>query len=195
MAPASRRSSRPGSQDAVRPRPNDREADLPCGGTAGPGEQRSRRSRISDAAFTTVTPPLVPLRYSVDDAWGPTPEAKAACHEILAALRNDGPFTPPSTQGTLSQPGNIGGAHWGGVAIDERHGLAVVPVNRVAAMVQLFVAHSFNYDSSKTVDAARGMTDFEYTNMRGTPYLMRRRIILGPTGCRVHRRRSARWSR
>jgi quinoprotein glucose dehydrogenase len=132
--------------------------------------------------FTTVTPPLVPLRYSVDDAWGPTPEAKAACHDILAALRNDGPFTPPSTQGTLSQPGNIGGAHWGGVAIDERHGLAVVPVNRVAAMVQLFVAHSFNSDSSKTVDAAHGMTDFEYTNMRGTPYLMRRRIILGPTG-------------
>src|SRR5258706_15621894 len=26
------------------------------------------------------------------------------------------------------------------------------------------------------------MTDLEYTNMRGTPYLMRRRIILGPTG-------------
>jgi len=49
-------------------------------------------------------------------------------------------------------------------------------------MVQLFVAHSFNYDSSKTVDASRGLTDFEYTNMRGTPYLMRRRIILGPTG-------------
>jgi len=132
--------------------------------------------------FTAVTPPLVPLRYSADDAWGPTPEAKAACHDILAALRNEGPFTPPSTQGTLSQPGNIGGAHWGGVAIDEGHALAVVPVNRVPAMVQLFVAHSFNYDSSKTVDAARGMTDFEYTNMRGTPYLMRRRIILGPTG-------------
>src|SRR3989449_3396000 len=132
--------------------------------------------------FTSVTPPLVPLRYSADDAWGPTPEARAACHDILAALRNDGPFTPPSTQGTLVQPGNIGGAHWGGVAIDERHGLAVVPVNRVSAMVQLFVAHSFNYDSSKTVDAARGLTDFEYTNMRGTPYLMRRRIILGPTG-------------
>src|SRR2546422_4752223 len=47
-------------------------------------------------------------------------------------------------------------SHWGGVAIDERHGLAVVPVNRVPAMVQLFVAHSFNFDSSKTADAARG---------------------------------------
>jgi quinoprotein glucose dehydrogenase len=132
--------------------------------------------------FTAVTPPLVPLRYTADDAWGPTPEAKAACHDILAALRNEGPFTPPSLQGTLSQPGNVGGAHWGGVAIDERHGLAVVPVNRVPAMVQLFVAHSFNFDSSKTADAAHGLTDFEYTNMRGTPYLMRRRIILGPTG-------------
>jgi quinoprotein glucose dehydrogenase len=132
--------------------------------------------------FTVRPPPLVPLRYSADDAWGPTPEAKAACHDILAALRNEGPFTPPSMQGTLSQPGNIGGAHWGGVAIDERHGLAVVPVNRVPAMVQLFVAHSFNYDSTKAADAARGMADFEYTNMRGTPYLMRRRLILGPTG-------------
>ena len=57
-----------------------------------------------------------------------------------------------------------------------------MPVNRVPAMVQLFVAHSFNSDSSKTADAAHGLTDFEYTNMRGTPYLMRRRIILGPTG-------------
>src|SRR5256712_1585413 len=132
--------------------------------------------------FTALTPPLVPLRYSADDAWGPTPEAKAACHDILAALRNDGPFTPPSTQGTLSQPGNIGGAPWGGGAIDERHGLAVVPVNRVPPLVQLLVAHSFNFDSSKTADAARGMTDFEYTHMRGTPYLIRRRIILGPTG-------------
>ena len=146
-------------------------------GSSVPGEVASPTQ-----PFTALTPPLVPLRYSAADAWGPTPEAKAACHDILAALRNEGPFTPPSMQGTLSQPGNIGGAHWGGVAIDEKHGLAVVPVNRVPAMVQLFVAHSFNNDSSKTADAARGMTDFEYTNMRGTPYLMRRRLILGPTG-------------
>src|SRR5258706_15586364 len=60
--------------------------------------------------FTNLVPPLVPLQYSAADAWGPTPEAKAACHDILAALRNEGPFTPPSIQGTLQQPGNIGGA-------------------------------------------------------------------------------------
>ncbi len=132
--------------------------------------------------FTAVVPPLVPLQYSAADAWGPTPEAKAACHEILAALRNDGPFTPPSTQGTLQQPGNIGGAHWGGVATDERRGVVVVPVNRVPAMIQLIPAEGFNGDSLFREDAARGITNFEYTRMRGTPYIMRRRIILGPAG-------------
>src|SRR5258706_425107 len=97
--------------------------------------------------FTAVVPPLVPLPYSAADAWGPTPEAKAACHEILTALRNDGPFTPPSIQGTLQQPGNIGGAHWGGVAIDERRGVVVVPVKRVPAVIQLIPAEGVNGDS------------------------------------------------
>ena len=132
--------------------------------------------------FTTVTPPLSPLQYSGADAWGPTPEAQAACRAILRALRNEGPFTPPSLQGTLAVPGNIGGAHWGGVAIDEGRALAVVPVNTVPAMVQLFPAEGFNGDSIRREDAQRGLTDFEYTRMRGTPYVMRRRLILGPTG-------------
>jgi quinoprotein glucose dehydrogenase len=132
--------------------------------------------------FTTVTPPLSPLKYTADDAWGPTPEARSACRALLAELRNDGPFTPPSLQGTLVVPSNIGGAAWGGVAIDEGKGVAVVPVNRVATMVQLIPASGFNFDSSRHVDAGRGLTDFEYTNMRGTPYVVRRRIILGPTG-------------
>ena len=131
---------------------------------------------------TVVTPPLVPLFYSADDAWGPTPEAREACRAIIAALRNEGPFTPPSFRGTFSMPSNIGGAHWGGVAIDESRGIAVVPVNRLATMVQLFPAEGFNGDSIRREDAGRGITDFEYTRMRGTPYIMRRRIILGPTG-------------
>ena len=132
--------------------------------------------------FTTVTPPLSPLHYSAADAWGPTPEAQTTCRAILGALRNDGPFTPPSLQGTLVVPGNIGGAHWGGVAIDEGRALAIVPVNRIPAMVQLFPAEGFNGDSIRRSDADHGITDFEYTRMRGTPYVMRRRLILGPTG-------------
>jgi quinoprotein glucose dehydrogenase len=132
--------------------------------------------------FTTITPPLSPLHYSAADAWGPTPEAQAACRAILGGLHNEGAFTPPSLQGTLMVPGNIGGAHWGGVAVDEGRALAVVPVNRLPAMVQLFPAEGFNGDSMRRSDADHGITDFEYTRMRGTPYIMRRRLILGPTG-------------
>jgi quinoprotein glucose dehydrogenase len=142
-----------------------------------PGEVASQTQ-----PFTALTPPLSPLQYSAADAWGPTPEVQAACRDLLAGLRNEGPFTPPSLQGTLVVPGNIGGAHWGGVAIDERRAIAVVPVNRIPAMVQLIPAEGFNGDSSRRVDAARGITDFEYTRMRGTPFIMRRRLILGPAG-------------
>ena len=141
-----------------------------------PGEAAS-----ATQPFTVVTPPLSPLQYSANDAWGPTPEAQAACRALLESLRNDGPFTPPSLEGTLVVPGNIGGAAWGGVAIDESRSLAIVPVNRLPAMVQLFRADGFNWDSVRTVDTQRGLTDFEYTRMRGTPYIMRRRLILGPT--------------
>jgi quinoprotein glucose dehydrogenase len=132
--------------------------------------------------FAAVTPPLSPLQYSADDAWGPTPEAQAACRTLLGNLRNDGPFTPPSLEGTLVVPGNIGGAAWGGVAIDESKALAIVPVNRLPAMVQLFRLEGFNGDSMRASDTQRGLTDFEYTRMHGTPYIMRRRLILGPTG-------------
>jgi len=155
---------------------------LPVEERAVPASRVEGETASPTQPFTAVTPSLVPLSYTADSAWGPTPEARAACRSILAALWTEGPFTPPSLQGTLSVPSNIGGAHWGGVAIDQGRGLAVVPVNRVATMVQLFPAEGFNGDSLRREDAARGITDFEYTRMRGTPYVMRRRVILGPSG-------------
>ncbi len=63
---------------------------------------------------------------------------------MMAGLSNEGIFTPPSLEGTLAMPSNIGGAHWGGVAADNQSGIVVVPVNRVAAMVQLIPAKGFD---------------------------------------------------
>jgi quinoprotein glucose dehydrogenase len=130
--------------------------------------------------MTALTPPLSPHRYTPDDAWGPTPDARVACAAAMRGLRNDGIFTPPSLQGTLVVPSNIGGAHWGGVAVDEPRAIAVVPVNRIAAIVQLLPLEGLNADSLRREDAQRGITDWEYTHMRGTPYVMRRRLFWGP---------------
>ncbi len=129
--------------------------------------------------FTARTPPLSPHTLRQNEVWGATPEDRAACVEAIAPLRNAGIFTPPSLEGTLVIPSNIGGAHWGGVAIDPSRQIAVVPVNRLAAMVQLIPADQLNADSMRI---ARQRFDFEYTRMRGTPFVMRRRILRAPSG-------------
>ncbi len=131
--------------------------------------------------FTTVVPALSPHRFTVDDAWGITDADRLACREAFAELRNEGIFTPPSTQGTLQVPSNIGGAHWGGVAVDPGRQIALVPVNRVAAMVQLIPRAEFDRERFRTADGRLGH-DSEYNMMAGTPYVMRRRILLGPSG-------------
>lgn len=105
--------------------------------------------------------------------------ANAACQALLRGLRNEGIFTPPSLEGTLVLPSNIGGAHWGGVAFDPGRQIAVVPVNRLAAMAQLIPAAGVNLD---TLRQQRSRIGYEDTRMRGTPYIMRRKILFVPPG-------------
>jgi quinoprotein glucose dehydrogenase len=122
--------------------------------------------------FSSI-PPLSPHRLTSADAFGADSADRAWCAARIGALRNEGIFTPPSTEGTLVVPSNIGGAHWGGMAYDPSRALAVLPVNEVAAEVQLIPT------SADTVKHEEG---FEYTRMRGTPWTMRRRILLSPRG-------------
>jgi len=141
-----------------------------------PGEQASPTQ-----PFTTVTPPLSPHRFSKDSVWGTSDADRAACHAAIDGLRNEGIFTPPSVRGTFVMPSNIGGAHWGGVAVDPVRQIAVVPVNRIGAVVQLIPRDRFNHERSMAEDKRLGH-DYEYNGMEGTPYVMRRRILLSPAG-------------
>ena len=122
--------------------------------------------------FSTL-PSLSPHRLTADDAFGVDSSDRAACRAIIAGLRNEGIFTPPSIEGTLVVPSNVGGAHWGGLAYDPARQLVIVPVNEIAAQVQL-IAQMTEHESH-----AEG---WEYAAMRGTPYMTRRRIILSPAG-------------
>jgi quinoprotein glucose dehydrogenase len=141
-----------------------------------PGEQAARTQ-----PFTTLTPPLSPQGLRVGDVWGLDETELAACRSAIDSLRNEGIFTPPSTRGTLVIPSNIGGAHWGGVAVDPVRQIAVVPVNRVAAMVQLIPRAEFHESAALAEDRRLGR-EYEYNEMKGTPYVMRRRVLLSPGG-------------
>lgn len=139
-----------------------------------PGEQASPTQ-----PFTTAFAPLSPHRFSAAEAWGPTPADQAACRAKIETLRNEGIFTPPSLEGTLAVPSNIGGAHWGGVAVDPVRQIAVVPVNRIAAAVQLIPREEYR---RRRNEPAYRLSGSQYTDMRGTPYVMRRELLLGPSG-------------
>ena len=113
---------------------------------------------------------------TASDIWGATPEDLAECRARFATLRYDGPFTPPSERGSVQLPANIGGAHWGGVAYDSERGIAIVPNNRLAAVVKLIPRETWKTMKDKLTSGER--VGKEFTDMRGTPYIMQREIWL-----------------
>jgi quinoprotein glucose dehydrogenase len=131
--------------------------------------------------FTRDIAPLSPQSFAPGDVWGATEADRAACRDMVAGLRNEGIYTPPGLEGTLVIPSNIGGAHWGGVGFDPVRQLAVVPVNRIAAMVQLIPAQGFDRAAAEA-ESRQERLGYEYNVMRGTPYAMRRRMLVSPSG-------------
>ncbi|MGH7545429.1 MAG: pyrroloquinoline quinone-dependent dehydrogenase, partial [Gemmatimonadota bacterium] len=125
--------------------------------------------------FPTAPPPLVPQQLEIADAWGVSPADRAACRRWLGRLRSDGIFTPPSLEGTVIVPGNIGGVHWGGVSVDPERGILVTPTNRIPFVVTLL--------PRDRVDAARrAHPDAEISEQAGTPYAMMRQVLRAPSG-------------
>jgi len=55
----------------------------------------------------------------------------------MGAARNEGMFTPPSTQDTVEMPGNNGGANYGGATVDPAHGYLYVVSKDLPAMLKL----------------------------------------------------------
>lgn len=101
------------------------------------------------------------------------------CTEAASKLRYEGLFTPPSVNGTLVFPGNVGGANWGSGAYDPARGLLIVAANRLATAVRLIPRHV--YDSADHGEAGERWGQ-EYAAQSGTPYGMTRKTFLSPDG-------------
>lgn len=128
-----------------------------------------------EAAYPTQPFPVLPKpvglqRVTVEDAWGLTPAAQAAARQRIAALRNEGIFTPPSLEGTLVTPGNVGGVHWGGVSYDPQRNLLVTNINRLAAVIRLIPRDSVAAAEKRNQDLLRAETG----QQTGTPYVLKR---------------------
>jgi quinoprotein glucose dehydrogenase len=132
-----------------------------------PGERASPTQ-----PFPVAPPALVPQRLTADDAWGPTPGDRETCRNWIKGYRNEGIFTPPSIQGTLAVPGNLGGLTWSGYAFDPQRSLLVVNTNNIAARVRLIPRDRVPSDNDE---------DGDYGQQRGSPYGMLRRFLQSPS--------------
>jgi quinoprotein glucose dehydrogenase len=135
-----------------------------------PGEKASPTQ-----PFPLLPPRLTSDKLTPDDAWGITFWDRGACRERIESLRFDGIFTPPSLRGSIMYPGNAGGSNWGGMAIDPVRQLAVTRISDVPWVVTLLPSADFERERA----ANPGV---EISPQRGTPYAMRREILLSPLG-------------
>jgi len=105
------------------------------------------------------------------------------CTEQFQKLHYEGLFTPPSLEGSLVFPGNVGGANWGSGAYDPGRGLLFVAANRIATAVRLIPRAA--YDSKDHGETGERWGQ-EYAPQRGTPFGMARRTFLALDGpCNV----------
>ncbi len=119
--------------------------------------------------------PLVPQQLSADEAFGIDEAERAWCRAQIAGKRNEGLFTPPSLEGTILFPGNVGGSNWGGVAIDEARQILVAPNNRLPTLIRLVPRDG-------AAAARQSSPGSEFGVQRGTPYAMLRLFLLSPKG-------------
>ena len=138
------------------------------------GEQPSQTQ-----PFPVLPKPLGLQNVSVSDAWGPTPELKKEAEKKIGRYVNKGIFTPPSLQGTLVTPGNVGGIHWGGMCFDPQKQVLYTNINWLASIIRLIPREELDADNrksdKKSLRAETGM-------QTGTPYVMKRDYLFEVIG-------------
>jgi quinoprotein glucose dehydrogenase len=138
-------------------------------------EERTSRTQ----PFPVAPPALVRQQLSANEAWGTTESERSACKERLARLRSNGIFTPPSVQGIVAIPGNLGGMNWSGGAFDPQRQLFVTNVNNLAMEVHLIPRDQY-LPQEQAAEAGKFRGDV--SPQHGTPYGMSRQAILSPQG-------------
>jgi quinoprotein glucose dehydrogenase len=138
-----------------------------------PGEVLSKTQPFPVAPLPLVRQgPVTPA-----DAWGVTFWDEGKCRALIEHYRSEGIFTPPGLKTTIEQPGNAGGAEWGGIAFDPVHQLAIVNTMNLPWLDALIPR-----DRLHAVYRSGKYKGWDFSAMEGTPYGRRREVFLSPLG-------------
>jgi quinoprotein glucose dehydrogenase len=125
--------------------------------------------------FPTHVPALTSQTISIDDALSFPPGLRSSsCEQQFAQARNEGLFTPPSTQGTLEFPFTGGGVNWGRAAFDPVNQILYVNTSRAAHLIKLI----------PRADAA-GFSPppgHDFGRQQGAPFAMSRSVVTSRLG-------------
>ena len=125
--------------------------------------------------FPTHVPVIAPQRISAGDAFNPFPGlGRSACEAQLSGARNEGLYTPPSTQGTLLFPFTGGGVNWGGAAFDPVNQILYANTSRAVHLVKLIPRSE-----------AAGFSPppgHDFGPQQGAPFAMTRAVAMSPLG-------------
>ncbi len=115
-----------------------------------PGEKASQSQ-----PFPTKPKPFAKQGFGFADLIDFTPEIRARALEEAKDFRFGPIFTPPSPSGTIVMPGAIGGAGWGGGALDPTTGTIFIKATNSPAMYKIVQpAHSDTVDADYSADLA-----------------------------------------
>jgi quinoprotein glucose dehydrogenase len=129
-------------------------------------------SPTQPAGISTVPESLKP-----SEAFGITEEDRKWCEDRIKASRYEGIFTPPTLQGTIVYPGNVGGVNWSSSAVDPQRHLLIMNTNHLAFWVRLIERDKLKsvYDSRED----NRMTG-EFARQTKAPFAMYREPFLSP---------------
>lgn len=122
-----------------------------------PGEQAAQSQPIP-----SKPKPFARQGFSYNDLIDFTPEIKSRALELMKEYRFGPLFTPPSMAGTIVMPGAIGGAGWGGGALDPTSGVIYIKATNSPALYKIIKP-----SRSDTLDADYAM-DFSAQGLRVT---------------------------
>lgn len=135
------------------------------------GEHYSKTQPFSDLN-------LAPQDKLTDkDMWGATMLDQLMCRVSFKRLNYDGIYTPPSENGTLVFPGNLGVFEWGGMSVN--------PDRQVAVMNPIglpFVSRLIPADPNRAQTAKGAGTEQGVQPMYGVPYGVEISAFLSPLG-------------
>ena len=123
--------------------------------------------------FPTATPALVPQSQGPEAVWAISEPDRKFCADAIGAMSGHAMFSPPSEQGILAIPGNVGGINWSGLPGTARGRL----------IVSVTTCHQGAHDpAAKFVKGDKGDLRAETTMQLGTPYAMSREFLRAPSG-------------